>query len=90
MVKDLLTAQIPSIMRLFQGLPGLGGTDLMVSPIRRMTVSASLSTFRGSAAVKSAVRASTRGAVTPLCLGVARRPLSQEMQGIPKDRSEQA
>ena len=37
------TAQMPRQMRFSQGLWGLGGTDLMVSPMRRMTLSASLS-----------------------------------------------
>jgi len=59
--KGLLTAQIPSRIRLFQGLRGLGGTDLIVSPIRRMTVSASLSTFRGLAAVNTCAHALQEG-----------------------------
>ena len=38
-----LTAQQPRTMRRFQGLRGFGATDRMVSAMRRMTLSASLS-----------------------------------------------
>ena len=44
--EEVRTAQQPKTTRLFQGLWGLAGTDLIVSPINRIRVSASLSTCK--------------------------------------------